>query len=662
MKLLAIVIIFLLLATNVYAISWSDASMSPPSGTEYNPNRKYNFQITWDAEGLEISEVWFEINTPVGTGNTTLIPNISNTYFINLTGYAPSEDQYSYRWFAMDNESNWNATDHFYFLITKNISASIDLYLNGTQANKNYKKNEICNFTAKLNIPGKAIFLDSDYPSLNLNNDSSIIYFIQNLTTEGFFVLNASWNGDYYYTGASKTYYFDVGAPKFSNLITEPLDYANYDPLTKYYFNVTINDAALSEVRFESNFSGSTKNYTKTTSIKIYNDSNNYFVNFTGLPAKDFNYRWFAKDDIGEWSSTEKKIYRVFKAFALILYSPFDTVTNGTTTVVNCYSLTGQIEIDDFDFHRNSTEIKNTTQQVRSDIGVLPVGFYQYICETDGNKNYSSQTLKANLTVLSKEVAEEAIKEFKITDVSSPTVKVGETGQGSFKLKNTLNKTVTDIKVTLSDLDASIYALDNVPSALLTGGTTTIKVNFDIPDDYEVGDYESEIRVVGKTDNGTVVAVGEIILTVSAVAPIENMPPSYSDISSSEEDGEVTFSFSLYDDRELSGYIFSINDTGEWINDSWTSLDRAVADISVVKRPDTSSGTVAWKVFMNDTDNAWSDSGIYYLERREAFNYTIPIVLIIVSAIAVVIFFIFKKKPTGNKPIFYVYSKEESEK
>ena len=666
MKLSVTVIIFLLLATNAYALSWSDATVSVPNGSEYNPDQTYGFQINWNGDGLEISEVIFEWYVPAldpsefAKTNVTA-SNYSNTYYANLTNtneLAP-EYEYFYRWFAVDNESNWNVTDYFSYILAKNTSASINLYLNGTQANKSYKKNEIANFTAKLNMPNEAIFLDSDYPGLNLNNDSSVIHFVQNLTTEGFFILNASWNGNIYYTGTSKVYYFDVGPPRFSNLTTEPLDYATYSPLANYSFNVTITDATLSEVKFESNFSGDNKNYT-SSSGKFYNISNKYFANLTDLPAETFTYRWFAKDDRGDWSSTEKETYRIFKAYALLLYSPpIPFASKGTTTVVNCVSITNQIDIDDFDFYRNDTEIENTTQQVRSDISILPVGFYQYICDTDGNENYTNQTLKTNLTVLSDVDIDEGLGEFKIADISSPSIKVGENGQGTFKLLSTLESDVTDIKVNLPNIDSYIYTIEDVPSVIYTGGIATIKINFEIPDDYEVGEYESEIRATGKTDNGTAIAVGELTLTVDPITPVENIPPAYSDINSTEEDGETIFSFSLYDDEEVSGYIFSINDTGEWVNDTWTYVGRAVADISVEKRPDKDS-LVAWKFFMNDSENAWTTSNEYYLERMPGFDYTIPIVVIVVFIITVVVFFVLRMRPASkDSPVFYVYSKDD---
>ena len=88
-------------------------------------------------------------------------------------------------------------------------------------------------------------------------------------------------------------------------------------------------------------------------------------------------------------------------------------------------------------------------------------------------------------------------------------------------------------------------------------------------------------------------------------------------------------------------------------------MGRAVADISVEKRPDKDS-LVAWKFFMNDSENAWTTSNEYYLERMPGFDYTIPIVVIVVFIITVVVFFVLRMRPASkDSPVFYVYSKDD---
>ncbi|MFH0928794.1 MAG: hypothetical protein V1818_00360 [Candidatus Aenigmatarchaeota archaeon] len=665
MKLSIVIIALLLLSTNAYALSWSDAYASPTSGTQYSPERSYDFRITWNGDGKLISGVLFELtNHSSGTIVNSTVSNVMNLYFINFTGLFPTD--YSYRWFAVDNESNTNVTDYFPYSVTKNTSAAFSLYLNGTEGNRSYSKNTAANFTAKLNIPGKTVFLDSDYPGLDVQNDSSVIYALANLTYEGVFVLNASWNGDDFYNAAWKAFYFDSTPPQYYNINTNPLDYATYAPNQSYYFNISWTDVTLTEVRFESNHTGSKKNYTTSTNPKVYNQSGTFWINLTDIFPANFVYRWYAKDDSGSWTGTEQRSYRLFKAFALNLYAPFDEILNGTTSVVNCWSLTDQISIKNFDFHRNSTKIENTSMSERMDVSMLPVGYYEYICKTDGNKNYTNQTLRKNLTVVTeyKKKPTEAKKEFKITDVSSVYVKLGQSAEGTFNLSSTLDETVTNFEVVVENVQTSWYSVKGVPSALLKGGYVIIKINFDIPSESNPEYIDVLIKVNGKTANGTVSATGKMPLSINKAEPAANQPPSYYDFSSSpvKEDEPVVFSFVLSDDRGLSGYIFSMNDTGSWVNDSWISLEGTDGSIDVMKDAvNNAYGVVAWKVYSNDTNGAWSESRENFMEIRSevGLDYTVPLIIVIVAIIAaVVVFLMYKDQPRRTHKVVYVYTKD----
>lgn len=67
------------------------------------------------------------------------------------------------------------------------------------------------------------------------------------------------------------------------------------------------------------------------------------------------------------------------------------------------------------------------------------------------------------------------------------------------------------------------------------------------------------------------------------------------------------FTVYWYDDFGLSGYIYSTNLTGTWLNDSWTSMSGTANWSNTTKYLNTSAGTyVGWKVYANDTDNLWN--------------------------------------------------------
>ena len=661
---LAILVLVIFLLSIVLIAEAVEISTSVPTESEYAPRRIYGFQI--DVSDISIvSNVTFEWDGVNYSQSTTpSVQNSGKVYWINLSDLSVGE--YSYKWYV-DNTIDVISFSESYNIL-KNSSLPIILTLNGTQQNKSYKQNQIANFTVYLSMPSKKVYLNSDYPGLNMEDPNSVIYALVNLTSPGFFSLTGSWEGDENYTSSSKTYYFDNIAPRYSDETTHPLYSSVYSQNGTYNFMIRWFDADLTEVKFESNFTGKKKNYTTSTTPKIYNDGNLYWINLTDLPARNIYYQWFAKDSSNMGSNTSKKDYRIYKAFALTFYVPYGEVKNGTTTVVTCYSNTGQVDIGDFKLYRNSTLIGNTSSLSRTDISTLDVGAYIYVCNTTGTQNYSNQSLNSTVIVLSEYAIKEPVKrEFKITQVSSPKINAGETGQGTFNLSSTLEETIIDLQVSLTGLDPSWYTIENIPDALLTGGSVIVRINFDIPPDADIKKYYMEIRVTGKANGATKTATSEMALTVQYEEPVPNQPPFYSNhMSNNTIAGEgVLFSLRVFDDTGLSGFIFSTNNSGAWVNDSWVPLIGTESDIEVIKNLNPATGLViGWRVFVNDTDNEWTSSEEYFLttiKREGEIDYTVPIIIVIVFAAVALILLI--KNRVGvktKKNVIYVYTKEQA--
>jgi len=71
------------------------------------------------------------------------------------------------------------------------------------------------------------------------------------------------------------------------------------------------------------------------------------------------------------------------------------------------------------------------------------------------------------------------------------------------------------------------------------------------------------------------------------------------------------FSVKWTDDLGLSGYIFSWNYSGSWVNETWTAWTGAptVAWSNVTKTIEK-VGTYGWRVYANDTDGNWGDTDV----------------------------------------------------
>ncbi|MBI4182072.1 MAG: hypothetical protein HY520_03845 [Candidatus Aenigmarchaeota archaeon] len=76
--------------------------------------------------------------------------------------------------------------------------------------------------------------------------------------------------------------------------------------------------------------------------------------------------------------------------------------------------------------------------------------------------------------------------------------------------------------------------------------------------------------------------------------------------------GSAVLFFSYWtDDANLSGFIFSTNNTGAWVNDSWASFTGTANWSNVTKiLNSTVNISIGWMIYANDSSNAWNTTGI----------------------------------------------------
>jgi len=103
-----------------------------------------------------------------------------------------------------------------------------------------------------------------------------------------------------------------------------------------------------------------------------------------------------------------------------------------------------------------------------------------------------------------------------------------------------------------------------------------------------------------------------IYCTYTAGAPGDTTPPTYSNVgTNTTQAGQPCLFHCLWtDDTELSGYIFSWNASGNWQNDTWTSLSGAEAWANVTKTLPSSHVVVGYRWYCNDTSNNWNSTSI----------------------------------------------------
>ncbi|MGD0978424.1 MAG: peptidylprolyl isomerase [Candidatus Bathyarchaeia archaeon] len=116
-----------------------------------------------------------------------------------------------------------------------------------------------------------------------------------------------------------------------------------------------------------------------------------------------------------------------------------------------------------------------------------------------------------------------------------------------------------------------------------------------------------------------VIAIIVLIFIIGAVAVAYRMgaragPPTYSDVSTTSTNAGAACAFSVLwvGNTNVSGYIFGTNNTGAFVNDTWTPFfdfaNQTSAYSRVTETVDSTIGdVVGWGFWCNDTSNRWSE-------------------------------------------------------
>jgi hypothetical protein len=211
-----------------------------------------------------------------------------------------------------------------------------------------------------------------------------------------------------------------------------------------------------------------------------------------------------------------------------------------------------------------------------------------------------------------------------------------------------------------------------LPGSIPNNFSLPIKINFSIPPDAEQNTYNvTLIAFAGLASGETKSATKTITLSVAKPPPPQTYPPVYSEgsVNTTAYNQTCLFSLKWNDENGLSGYIFSSNATGEWVNSSWAPFSGAEAYSYAFETLNlTPQSVIAWKFYANDSNNLWSASEEYYVqvtgnETKGDFTVTLLVVSVFVVLLAVVIFVIEKIRSKPNKTkkenLVYVYKKED---
>jgi hypothetical protein len=172
---------------------------------------------------------------------------------------------------------------------------------------------------------------------------------------------------------------------------------ATYSQSTQSYFNITWgDDAGVSKVYLESNYSGSAQNYSMNL---ISGGATNGVYNYSAiLPAGTWYWKSHANDTANQWNSSDTWSFTIDKATPILtlITSPAWTVINGTQTNVSCSADTAQVTPL---LYRNGTNVSNP------DVQTFAIGTYNYICNNTATQNYTSTSSSNTLIVTAKNIS-----------------------------------------------------------------------------------------------------------------------------------------------------------------------------------------------------------------------------------------------------------------
>ena len=682
-------LLFLLILLSIALLSsshntpfWSQQEAFPSHFSYYIPGQSYSFQINWTdtLQGIGgISSVIFETDI-LGLQNYTkaTTPAIQNntdgTYWINFTDLPAGN--YYYKWYANDTSNNFVSTPAFPYTITKDVPNLAFL----APGFRSFSVGDIANFTIWADNVLDIIYLDSTYPGwvLQSNTSTQWLYNSTNLTKRGIFDATGYFNENQNYTAASSILYFDTIEPRHYNQSLIPTNPTTYAHNQTYRFNITWEDIDIDFVYFESNHTGDIENHTYPI---VQNNSQDvpertpirFWVELLDLPAQTFLYRWISGDTANNVNTTIPITYKIQKANGLSVSIPLYDVIEGEMVTAICYSNTNQITYEDFNFYRDNELIPNISLLSRFESLALDIGSYDYVCNTTGNQNFSEQTVTRHVNVIEQSTSngDTTKKEFKISNVGAPLISSGKSGESTFNLTNTYDETLINIDVDVSGVEPSWYTVQNIPSALLTGGSTTIKIKFDIPEDAEDGVYDLTIKVTADIEgsSGTRTVSQSMSLIIGAPPPVVNeLPTYYNIIINNTVAGEpVLFSLDWVDDTGLSSYIFSTNNSGEWANDSIKTVSERTVTATAEKILNSQVGAaVAWKFYASDIDSEWSVSEEFFItttakEGGGRIDFiSIITIIVVVIIIVVAIFYLRTRFTKVEKIIEYYYHRDEA--
>ena len=241
-----------------------------------------------------------------------------------------------------------------------------------------------------------------------------------------------------------------------------------YSLTTLSLFNITwTDDGLIDTVYFESNYSGSSENYTMSNATSdVYNYS-------AVLPAGTFYWKSHANDTSNLWNSTDSWIFTISQASSEVNLTLNETEENitineGDSINLNATLITGEGSIK---LYNNGTLINSGSSPIGNSTTFDTAGFYNITAIYESTQNYSSsfETYYVNVTDITPP----------LVSFENPTTNSGNYNQNAIWV----NVTASDVSSSLDTIKIWLYNSTGLANSS-SSASSSLFVNFtNLPDE-----------------------------------------------------------------------------------------------------------------------------------------------------------------------------------
>jgi hypothetical protein len=224
--------------------------------------------------------------------------------------------------------------------------------------------------------------------------------------------------------------------------------------------------------------------------------------------------------------------------------------------------------------------------------------------------NYTNWTNSSSVTISGNSSQIVNITSVSISPSSPSTNSTLRCNATAVSFNSSLTNLTVSVKWYVNGSEVTNFVFNNVTN--VTNGTNT-----------EVSSINSGNLTAGQNWTCGVRAFNSINYsnwTNSSSVTISSIPgPAWTTNSTNTTSAGNSTLFSVYwyaasNYTNLSGFIFSINNTGTWVNDSWVAMTGTGNWSNVTKTLNSTVGLlVSWKVYANNSNNVWNSTDTFAL-------------------------------------------------